>query len=114
MGYNLCITRRKNWLNPEEPAPAPAITPDEWLAIVEADSTLELYARNGPHFAYWNASREPTGWLDLFNGDLYSKNPDAALTGKMQFIAALLNAQVVGEEGEIYPEDGSEPFQASH
>jgi len=110
VGYDLCITRRKNWVNPEEPAIFPAITPEEWLVIVEADPELEIYARNGPYFARWNVPREPKGWMDLFRGDLFSKNPDPALVEKMQSVAVLLGAQVVGEEGEIYPPDGGEPF----
>lgn len=44
----------------------------------------------------------PDPWLDWFQGNVYTKNPDEALILKMVRIAKELNGQVQGDDGEIY------------
>ncbi len=71
MGYDLHITRKDDWANPE----GPFITPDEWLALIASDSELEIYENgvNGPYFVEWQGSAEnKEQWLDLDveNGDV--------------------------------------------
>ena len=53
--------------------------------------------------ARWRGkSRQPDAWVDWFKGNIYTKNPDEALIGKMVHIARALHATVQGDDGEIY------------
>ena len=105
MGYDFHITRASDW---SQNATA-KIAAEEWLAIVEADAELSLAPRNGPYFANWSGpSKLPEPWLDWFDGNVYTKAPDSALLQKMVRIATVLNAQVQGDEGEVYR--GDEPL----
>lgn len=107
MGYDLHITRRKDWS-----ATGNDITAAEWLAYVEQDSELSLRPENGPYLAGWSGKSEHAApWLDWFEGNIYSKNPDAALVDKMVQIARALNAQVQGDDGEIYRSGHDAPIQ---
>src|SRR5687768_15774630 len=80
MGYNLYITRRRNWHDEG----GPSITVDECRKYVEACPEL-----------FWN------------DGNIEAKNPDEALIGKMASIATSLGARVQGEEGETYDQAGA-------
>ena len=107
MGYELHITRADHWSENSDAT----IAADEWMAVVEADPELSLFPENGPYFANWSGvSKLPEPWLDWFQGNIYTKHPDSALLRKMVQIAALLGAQVQGDEGEIYR--GDEPLDA--
>jgi len=98
MGYDLHITRRKDWS-----ATGNDISADEWLAYVEKDSELSLWPTNGPHVARWNGNgKHADSRLDWFQGNIYTKNPEAALIDKMAQIADALGAQVQGDDGEIH------------
>jgi hypothetical protein len=53
--------------------------------------------------ARWSGkSKHSDPWLDWFKGNIYTKNPDEALTGKMIHIARELGAKVQGDDGEMY------------
>jgi hypothetical protein len=98
MGYDLHITRRTDWSTTGND-----ITADEWLAYVARDSELSLWPENGPCMARWTGeSKHADAWLDWFQGNVYSKNPDEALILKMVQIAKELRGQVQGDDGEIY------------
>jgi len=98
MGYDLHITRREHWS-----AAGAEISKDEWLAYVQKDPELSFWPVNGPHMARWNGkSKHRDAWLDWFEGNIYAKNPEAPLIDKMVQIAEALNAQVQGDDGEIY------------
>jgi hypothetical protein len=98
VGYDLHITRRKNWSEAGND-----ITAEEWLAYVAKDPELSLSPENGPQFALWSGkSKHADPWLDWFNGNIYAKNPDEVLIDKMVAIGRSLNAQVQGDDGEIY------------
>jgi hypothetical protein len=84
MGYDLHITRKKHWSDET----GEAITEAEWRSAVGGDSGL----------------REVV-WFDA--GDITAKNPGPALIRKMVQAAHGLGAQVQGDDGEIYREDGS-------
>lgn len=104
MGYDLHITRRKDWS-----AKGHHIRAEEWLAYVKKDPELLLSRENGPYFARWNGpSKYPDPWLDWHDGNIFSKNPDEPLIDKMVAIARDLGAQVQGDDGEIY-NSGHEP-----
>ena len=104
MGYDLHITRRKDWSDPGHD-----IAAEEWLAYVDQDPELALSPENGPYPAKWSGkSKCPNSWLDWFHGNIYTKNPDEALIDKMVAIAQALRARVRGDDGEIY-HSGHEP-----
>lgn len=46
MGYDCHITRKTHWADEGDD-----ITAEEWLLLVDADSTLRLSPENGPYFA---------------------------------------------------------------
>ena len=100
MGYDLHITRRKDWA-----ADGDDITAEEWRAYVRGDKELTLTGANGPNFAVWQrSSGNPEQWLDWSSGQIFTKNPDAPLIDKMIAIAAALGATVQGDDGETYSE----------
>ena len=104
MGYDLHITRAEFWAEND----GSQISSEEWLAVVEEDPELTLVAdEDNPHFAAWSGkSVHAEPWLNWFNGNVYSKNPDQPIIRKMISIARHLKGKVQGEEGEMY--DGSE------
>ena len=106
MGYDFHITRRKDWSSQGSD-----ITAQEWLAYVENDPELSLAKQNGDYFVRWSgSSRNAEPWLDWYKGNIYTKNPDEALIDKMVAIAAALDAQVQGDDGEIYRSGQETPF----
>lgn len=106
MGYDLHITRAKSW---SENA-GHKISSDEWLAYVADDPELSISGQNGPYFAAWSGKSEyPDPWLDWFDGNIYSKNPDEALIDKMVQIARQLHARVQGDDGELYTSGRERP-----
>ena len=102
MGYDLHITRRRVWSDVGDD-----ITADEWLAYVRNDPELRIHLENGPHFAMWTGqSLGNEAWLNWEAGEIFSKNPDAALIEKMVAIARQLGATVQGDDGERYDGGG--------
>jgi len=99
MGYDLHITRRKDWTDDGDD-----ISHQEWIDYVQSDP--ELYFRNGtsPFMANWNGPsdlEEP--WLCWSDGQIDTKSPDIRLIEKMIQVAEKLNAKVQGDDGETYP-----------
>ena len=118
MGYDLHITRAKDWLGSE----SQPIGEADWLACVTADAELELTGvaeapplrYENPGLAVWRA--HPGGdsvWFDLRDGRVVVKNPDEATIAKALSIAKRLKARVVGDDGEEYEEPGKAPRQPS-
>jgi hypothetical protein len=107
MGYDLHITRAKYHFQNE----GAWITAEEWLRYVEEDPELELAGYNGDYFALWNGKTEsPDPWLDWSEGNIYTKFPEDPLIDKMVEIAKRLNAQVQGDDGEIYIGGGADNY----
>jgi len=105
MGYDVHITRRKDWSDTGND-----ITAKEWADVITSDSELALDPKNGLYFARWSGASElDDPWLDWADGQIYSKNADNALIKKMVAIARLLDATVQGDDGEIYSGDGRLP-----
>jgi hypothetical protein len=118
MGYDLHITRRAYWSDTDNPD----ILLNEWMAYVHGDNELELTNeyeikigteaefQNLPGYCEWNAhptEKEPNArpWFSYRKGSIDSKNPDDPTIRKMIQIALSLNAQVQGDDGEIYTEE---------
>ena len=100
MGYDAHITRKKFWADTE----GPRITAQEWLAYVATDPQLRLDPASKRHNVtiLGIQSQYPEPWLEWFEDDIYTKNPDEAILGKMLQIASALGARVQGDDGEIY------------
>jgi hypothetical protein len=104
MGYDIHITRRKNWADKGND-----ITAEEWLEFVKNEPDLKLQPKNGPYFVEWNGpSTLEFAWFDWSDGEIYTKNLDAAITDKMVDIARHFDAVVQGDDGEIY-DGGNQP-----
>jgi hypothetical protein len=103
MGYNLYITRRKDWMDEG----GPGISIEEWRSYVESDAELRMDDSLGEHVAVWSGpSNEAVSWLGWTGGNLETKNPDQPLVRKMIAIAAALGAKVQGDDGERYDRPG--------
>jgi len=105
MGWEVHMTRAADWSNGDQRP----ITPDEWLAVVDADPELRIDQANGPCFAVWSGpcSYPNGGWFDWAHGCVSTKHPDRAILGKLLQLAARLGAVVQGDDGGVYtrPED---------
>lgn len=111
MGYDLHITRKEHWS--EEGAD---ISLDEWLSYIKADPELELSdaysikvpgseteSQPAPGFCEWTAHpADERPWLDYWEGNISTKNPDDATIRKMLSVAVSLDASVQGDDGERY------------
>jgi hypothetical protein len=126
MGYELHITRHEDGADPE-PAEIPL---DEWLAYVNSDKELELTNsrdieigaetefQNQPGYCEWNAHptlKDPNArpWFSYWHGSIDTKNPDVPTIRKMMQIASALNAEVQGDDGEIYTEESLAELEQS-
>ena len=99
MGYDVHITRAEDWAMNE----GHEITAREWHELIRRDADLRLAGYNGPHFVIWNAHPlDNEAWLDLVRGNITTKAPDEPLLRKMLEIAQQLNANVQGDDGELY------------
>ena len=120
MGYDVHITRRKNWFDDE----GQAITMDEWVAVVSADPEMRLdgfaeaeladgsaLRSEDPSIAVWTAyskhgQQGNMAWFALCEGNVEVKNPDQEILIKMWQLAQKLAAIVQGDEGELYGAEG--------
>ena len=99
MGYDIHITRRKDWSDDDSGAP---ITEAEWLALAQRDPTLKSVEHSRTFFEVTDSA----GWFDLFEGNLFTKNPDSQTFRKAHSLAADLAAKVQGDDGEVYVPNG--------
>jgi hypothetical protein len=99
MGYELHITRKKLYVDED----GPEITWDEWKTYVATDPELRLAPELGKNMVAMNIKCEyPDPWLDWYEGNIETKNPDEAILAKLLQIAAALKAKVQGDDGEVY------------
>jgi hypothetical protein len=99
MGYDLHITRKKFWADQG----GQPITAAEWLAYVATDPQLRLDQSSQRHAVRLSVESEHAEpWLEWFQGDVYTKNPDEPILAKMLEIAKALKGRVQGDDGEIY------------
>ncbi len=104
MGYNLYITRRRDWSNDADPG----ISIEEWRSYVESDPELRMDDSLGEHVAVWSgpSTLESPG-LAWAHGNVETKNPDEFLIHKMVAVATALGAKVQGDDGESYGQSGA-------
>lgn len=99
MSYDLHITRKKLYVDDE----GPDITWDEWKSYVATDPELKLAPELGKHMVAINIKcGYPDPWLEWYEGNIETKNPDEPILAKMLQIAAALRAKVQGDDGEVY------------
>lgn len=111
MGYELHITKKKNWN-----LGGPDIAGADWMKYLESDPELRLsrpvavtlsdgstYQHSIPTLAKWTG--HSSGYPVLFdyrNESIVVRNPDAETISKMQQISKKLGARVQGDNGEFY------------
>lgn len=112
MGYDLHIMRGHEWSDPD----GPHIGMEEWLAVIDADPSLdlrdELAATSpsgeirvpSPGLGTWHGHPEiPEVHFSFRGGKISVRTPDEVVLAKMVQIAAALDAHVQGDDGEFYP-----------
>ena len=103
MGHDVYITRAPHY---REGVQTP-IAKRDWRALVAADPELSTPDPSVPDYAVWagdTALRTP--WIDLVDGNLFSRSPDHSFVCKLIQIAARLDAHLQGEGGERYRFEG--------
>lgn len=103
MGYDFHITRKDFWCDDGQD-----ITADEWVKFVESNPEFSFDHTNGHYFAVWKQDHQPEYWLDWFEGNIYTKNPDDVFISKMIEIAKYFGAAVQGDDGELYDGNGAQ------
>ncbi len=110
MGYDFHVTRADHWSSNE----GQEIQAEEWLDLIKSDPELIPAPENGRYFVIWRgATKYPETWFNWVSGNITTKNPDKATLRKMQGSASRLNAQVQGDEGDVYDEAAVEVFDDS-
>jgi hypothetical protein len=120
MGYDLHITRKKNWDGFEDEH-GPEISFDEWMAVVDADPELRAAGHIDQRLPDKSVFRQPlVAWtahpryraddpgpaLWHWRGNVESKNPDREFRCKMWRLAQVLRSRVQGDDGEFYDSFG--------
>ena len=113
MGYDIHITRRVHWSDEGDPA----ITLDEWRTVVENDPELVGLppTKENPLVAMMlspHKERKAARYFRYSSGEIFVSKPCKAVVLKMLEVARSLNARVIGDEDEVYSEDGA-PCQPS-
>jgi hypothetical protein len=124
MGYDLHITRKKNWDGFED-EDGPEISLDEWIALVRADPEMRLdgfsevrlsdgknFRVDNPSIAVWTSwshhgEAGDMAWFYFSGGNVVTKNPDREMRRKMWRLAERLGAKVQGDDNEYYDRFGN-------
>lgn len=106
MGYDLHITRREDWSDPES---GPPITRDEFERVVTRDKRFRRDEGLGPEYAV--VVKKPRGaiaesWLCWEDGQITVRGSSRSLITIAVEIAVTLGARLVGDDGEEYGADG--------
>ena len=114
MAYDLHITRTKDWTQ----AASSPITKQDIDALISADSELawsttdyvamkdETGASTRYYAITWRG--KPCFWWH--RDQIQCSDPDAAQVSKLVRMAHALNADAVGDDGEVYPLERSSQF----
>lgn len=117
MSYEVFITRADvSWETAENP-----LSESEWLAVANASHELEtskanFYSRKNDDgeiekYHPWlitSLPNKPPLWF--IDGAINTDNPDIVTIKEMVVFSKILNAKVIGEEGEVYNENGEAIF----
>lgn len=109
MGYDLHITRKEYWADPE----GPVISLSEWMAYLASDPEIvQDWENAGPENARFvtHPDQWPIWWG---RGEIYTKNPDSLVIAKLVEIANRLGARVLGDDDEIYGLDPTDPTRST-
>lgn len=100
MGYDLHITRKTWWADPE----GPEISLVDWIAYALGDPDLQSDPDNPDpkNWLFVSAEQPWPLWWRRDTGAVYSKNPPPDVVLKMIAIAQALEARVLGDDDEIY------------
>jgi hypothetical protein len=106
MGYDLHITRKEFWADDE----GPKITLEEWGNYVATDTSIKLDEENpgSKNYVFHSGQNLCPLWWDE-RAEIYTKNPEPQFIAKLVQIANTLGAKVMGDDGEIYGTDPSDP-----
>jgi len=105
MGYDLHITRKEIWSDPE----GPELSLPEWLAFAQSSDEVKPDTENSGR-ENWLLSKHPKrAPLWWSRGELYTKNPDPQTVTILVRIAELLQSTVMGDDDEIYGTDPIDP-----
>lgn len=111
MGYEVYITKKKNWYDED----GDEISPEDWQNAVEHDPQMEIVGETiapvgkdgvkisykSPLLAEWkNPDSGETVWFDYSHGNIVVKSPDEATKKKIKSIASIIGAKAQGEEGK--------------
>jgi hypothetical protein len=115
VGYDVHITRKENWSDET----GPEISQEEWEALADQDPELQVSGSyNGVKVYDWTKfsfpaypDRPETGFCFCSlhwnpRGEIMTKNPPVEVLQKMHALAQALSARVVGDEDEVYDENG--------
>ena len=102
MGYDLHVTRKEFWCDET----GSEISLDEWIRYALSDGEIQPDPEN-PGDENWivvlGADSWPLWWSAT--GEIYTKNPEAAMIQKLISIANALSARVLGDDEEVYRTD---------
>lgn len=103
VGHDVYITRAPHYLDGAQDP----IDKEDWRALVASDPELSTPDPSVPDYALWNGETTvTTPWIDLADGNLFSRSPDHSFVRKLIDIAGRLGAHVQGEGGELYRVEG--------
>lgn len=103
MGHDVYITRAPHFLDGAQDP----IDKQDWRALVASDPELSMPDPAVPDYAVWSGQTGVrTPWIDLADGNLFSRSPDHSFVRKLIDIAGRLGARVQGEGGELYRVEG--------
>jgi hypothetical protein len=98
MGYDLHVTRRKNWLDSGDD-----ISLEEFTAYVRKDPEFTYPSKMGGHYAEWKSPKtDYESWLCWEAGSIQTKNPEPEFIDKMIAVGKAFGAEVQGDDGEVY------------
>lgn len=112
MSYDISITRAPDGFSAKEYP----ISYEEWLAFVQAEPSLEISETDYTEWKTWGRIYD-TVWLERpepesgpthlhwYDWAVLCSHADDVMIEKMIEIARKLGANVIGEEGEFYPEE---------
>lgn len=94
MGYDIYVTRRKQWSDTF----GDEIGPEEWMALVDDDPDLEPASDAGP----WVARSRSGTLIEWADGSVAARDPEDEEVDLLLELAERLGARVQGEDGEVY------------